>query len=273
MASQVVAKVVVACLLVKLVSGSKVEEDLMQHWSGWTTRSCSVSVKTDAFFVLCVIEELRFCDTNQGIRKNSCNGCSNFLIWRRSSARKTKTGNFFKEVEVVLWSTPGNAAVEVSKMDMGTEALFFEVSLWAAFHYNCMSCTCLMEEKVTFLQYLKVFVVAEREYWMNWVCVLSWNGELDVSMFGGCWACHVFLYLITAFYSPVTTKLLNTVQYLILLSKMFKSDNFLRSSEELGLKGAVVSHAHAHFCSSAYKGGLVQKGPQNTHSSCCHTWS
>lgn len=118
----------------------------------------------------------------------------------------------------------------------------------------------------------RYLLVAEREYWMNWVCVLSWNGELDVGMFGGCWACWVFLLFD---YSILLINYYKAVKYSSLLNTTVedRSDNFLRSSDKLGLKGAVLSHAHTHFCSSAYMGCLGQKGPQNTRSSCCHTWS
>jgi len=79
--------------------------------------------------------------------------------------------------------------------------------------------------------------------------------------FGGCLEFCVFLmYLIIAFYSPVTTKLLNTVHWLILLLKTFKGDNFLKSSKKSGLKGAAVSHPDTHFRSSAWQGVSSSEG-------------
>lgn len=105
-------------------------------------------------------------------------------------------------------------------------------------------------------------LLTETEYWMNRVCVLSWNGEIDVSMFGG-----MLGMLCVPHSSPIPAKLLNTVHWLILLLKTFKGDNFRRSSEKLGLKSAVVSHPHTHFCSLACKGCLVQQSHQSTRSS------
>lgn len=132
-----------------------------------------------------------------------------------------------------------------------------------------------MVEKVTFLWGIKVFASVRNrilnelslcfklEWWNRRQYVL---GDVGNPVYSSC-------YLIIAFYSPITAKLLNTVHWLILLLKTFKGDYFLRSSGKLGLKGAVMSHPHTHFCSLAYKGCLVQKGPQNTRSSHCLMWS